>query len=203
MKSVKNIKSSLILVTLNASTKDIQPIIIRENIKIKSLKIISRNNKQFLLISENKLKPQIHFININQPSKHFSYQSFSSHIIQIEYSSISSNTVFVLTNHNFNIIGLNDECSEIIYHDRINVLGKHLINFCLGIPKHLHDKLFNEYNFYYGFSKFAVYFINKFGEIYACSPIITNKFQCSFQTLDALKLHFNLYNDTHTDQDHA
>eukprot|EP01083_Nonionella_stella_P035120 95929_1 len=188
------------ILRIHLETKSIEPIIIRQNIKIDSLKVISRNKCQFLLISENKLKSQLHLINIKNPKEQFSYASFSSNILQIEHTSISSHTVFVLTRHNFNIIGLNDECNAITYHDRIDIQGRDLVNFCVGTPKHLHDKLLNEYNFYYGLSKFAAYFIDKHGEIYVCSPIIPNRFQCTLQLLDTLRYDFDTSND---DEDEA
>ena len=81
----------------------------------------------------------------------------------------------------------------------MNIAGKHLINFTLGTPKHLHDKLFNEYNFCYGFSKFAAYFINKHGEISICSPVIPHKFQSSLPSIDALRYHFKANNTVNDD----
>ena len=53
----------------------------------------------------------------------------------------------------------------------------------MGTPKHLHEKLLSEYNFYHGFSRFAVYFLSPNGSIHVCSPIIPHNFQCSFRSL--------------------
>ena len=78
-----------------------------------------------------------------------------------------------------------------------------MINFTLGTPKHLHDKLFNEYNFYYGFSKFAAYFINKYGEIYVCSPVIPHNFQSQLQNIDSLRFHFNPNSMNDNDNDNS
>ena len=93
------------ILKIHLETKQISPIIIPPNIKIFSLKIISKNNKQYLFIAENKIRPQIYLININNPSiiKPFPYNRFSSRIIQIEFTTISSNTIYVLTHDNFKL----------------------------------------------------------------------------------------------------
>ena len=93
------------ILKIHLETKEISPIILPPNIKIFSLKIISKNNKQYLFIAENKLRPHIYLINVNEPSiiKPFSYHSFSSRIIQIEFTTISSNTIYVLTHDNFKL----------------------------------------------------------------------------------------------------
>ena len=131
----------------------------------------------------------------NNPLEQFSYQNFSSHIRQIKYLSISSNTIFVLTNDNFNILGLNDNFNEITYHERIKISGKNIINFCIGNLKHLHDKLLHECNFYYGWSEFAAYFLDNNGDIYICSPIIPDNFQCTIDILDTLQIDIQSDND--------
>ena len=180
------------MLRVDLDTKAIHPIAIQQNVKIDSLKIICRNNRAFLLISENKLKGKLHFLSILNPqTEHFSYGNFSSNIIQIEHSSISSHTVYALTANYFHIIGLNDGCDEILYHDRIDVAVHNLIHFVLGTPKHLHNKLLSEYSVNYGFGQFAAYFVDKCGQIFVCSPIIPHSFQCSRQLLESLRFDFD------------
>ena len=90
----------------------------------------------------------------------------------------------------YSIIGLNKDCKGIVHHDRIDVSQHNFISFTMGTPKHLHDKLLSEYNFYHGFSKFAAYFITPSGDISVCAPVIPHNFQCSLRSLEVFGADF-------------
>ena len=85
------------IVRFHIESSSLKLIPIPENIQIHSVRLLSRNNRQWLLISDNRpLRSQVHVISVSNHEQQHIIQNFNNPILQMEQSSISSSTIYVL-----------------------------------------------------------------------------------------------------------